>query len=145
MLASLERRIKILIVDDNPLLVDLIAEMLSDIGNITVHTASDGIQGLELFDALHPDCMIIDVKMPGLNGYQLVRAIRGDPASEGMPMIILTAMTQDQDLFAGLAAGADHYLVKPVKPDVLMAAIQSALALSVQDRQNRLRDLTQET
>ena len=136
--------LRILVVDDNPLLLDLIQEMLKDIGNMLVFTAADGVQGLEQFEAVRPDCMVIDVNMPGLNGYQLVRAIRGDPDSAGMPLIILTAMAQDNQQFAGFAAGVDQYLIKPVTLDVLAAAIQSALAHGEAEREQRWRNLADE-
>src|SRR5215469_930293 len=135
---------KVLIVDDSPLLLDLLTEMLLEMGNILVFTASDGIQALEQFENVHPDCMVIDVKMPGLNGFQVVSALRGDPASAGMPLIILTALTQDKERFVGMASGADQYLVKPVTPQVLFAAIRKALDSTAEERKQRLDRLVEE-
>jgi DNA-binding response OmpR family regulator len=135
---------KVLIVDDSPLLLDLLTEMLIEMGNILVFTASDGIQALEQYEIVHPDCMVIDVKMPGLNGFQVVSALRGDPSSVGMPLIILTALTQDKERFVGMASGADQYLVKPVTPQVLFAAIQKALASTAEERKQRLDRLMEE-
>jgi len=135
---------KVLIVDDSPLLLDLLTEMLLEMGNILVFTASDGIQALEQFENVRPDCMVIDVKMPGLNGFQVVSALRGDPASAGMPLIILTALTQDKERFVGMASGADQYLVKPVTPQVLFAAIRKALDSTAEERKQRLDRLMEE-
>lgn len=135
----------VLLVDDNPLLLDLITEMLSEAQAITVFQATDGIQGLERCIELHPDCLVIDVKMPGLDGYQLVRALRGDPTTAGIPLVMLTAMAQDHNRFAGMASGADQYLVKPVTIDVLLHAIEVALAQSDTERANQLQNLVEGT
>lgn len=131
----------VLVVDDNPRLLAFISDALYELGNYIVATARDGIQGLELCFALRPDCMVIDVRMPGLDGFQLVRALRGDPASASTPLIILTAMAQDSQRLAGLLAGVDQYLVKPVDPLELVAAIQQAIALGDQARWQRMQAL----
>lgn len=133
----------VLVVDDNPRLLAFISDTLRELGNYTVVTARDGEQGLELHFALRPACMVIDVRMPGIDGFQLVRALRGDPASASTPLIILTAMAQDSQRLAGLLAGVDQYLVKPVEPLDLVAAIQQAIALGDDDRRRRMRALAE--
>src|SRR5215471_7547682 len=100
-----DNRYTVLIVDDDPDLLQLLTDGLELLGNFTVIPAEDGIQGLELFFDAHPDCVIIDVVMPGLDGYQLVRALRGDPESASTPLIMLTALAQDKNRFVGLAFG----------------------------------------
>jgi DNA-binding response OmpR family regulator len=90
---------------------------------------------------MRPDCVIIDIMMPGLDGYQLVKALRGDPDSARTPLIFLTALAQERDRFAGLAAGIDQYLVKPVKPQELVAAVKQALGVSDEERSRRQRAL----
>src|ERR1051326_6436284 len=106
----------VLIVDDNPLLLQFMQDALQELGDFNVVTATNGIDGLEQYYLIHPACVVIDVKMPGLNGYQLVRALRGDPETSQTPLILLTALAQDMEQLAGLAAGADQYLRKPVEP-----------------------------
>ena len=135
---------KVLIVDDNPNLLSIITDSLLELGDFQVVTAADGAEGLATFYAEHPDCMVIDVKMPGLDGYQLVRAIRGDPETAGTPLVILTALMQDSNRFAGMAAGVDCYLTKPVKPQDLVAAIQQAIVRSEAERRQQLRMLAEE-
>jgi CheY-like chemotaxis protein len=135
---------KVLIVDDNPHLLSVITDSLLELGDFTVVTAADGAEGLRRFYEERPDCVVIDVKMPQLNGYQLVKALRGDPETAGTPLIILTAMAQDLDRVAGIAAGADHYFVKPVKPQDLVQGIQHAITLSDADRRRRLQALIDE-
>ena len=131
----------VLLVDDNEELLDLLARSLQHIGHFTVVRAADGATGLELAFATHPACIVIDVVMPGLDGYQLVRALRGDPASAHIPIIMLTAMAQDENRLGGLLVGADRYLVKPVKIQELIAAISAAIALSEDERVRRMREL----
>jgi CheY-like chemotaxis protein len=124
----------ILLVDDNPHLLKLMTLGLPDLGNYTVETAEDGIEGLTKCLELHPDCMVIDVMMPGLDGYQLVRTLRGDPETAGTPLILLTARVQDRDQFEGLASGADRYLCKPVMPSELSVAIADAIRVGAAER-----------
>ncbi len=131
----------VLIVEDNVELLDILSRALRRIGHFNVVGASDGVTGLEQYYVVHPNCMVIDVKMPGLDGYQLVRALRGDPTTAATPLIILTAMTQDKERFAGLAAGADLYLLKPITPQDLAAAIHRAILISEQERQHQLQTL----
>jgi CheY-like chemotaxis protein len=124
----------VLLVEDNQLLREMLLMVLPSLGGFPVVGAPDGDSGLEQCYALHPACVVIDVVMPGLNGYQLVRALRGDAETASIPLIILTALAHEQEQFAGLAAGADQYLLKPVKPQELVAAIQRAIALSEAER-----------
>src|SRR5262245_46269686 len=109
-----DQRYTVLVVDDDPDLLQSLTDGLELLGNFNVVNARNGEQGLERFYETRPDCMIIDVKMPGLDGYQLVRVLRGDPDSASTPLIILTALAQEQNQFAGLALGADEFLVKLV-------------------------------
>lgn len=134
----------VLIVDDNRELLDLITESLTLLGDYTVLTADNGADGLARAVETRPDCMVIDIKMPGLDGYQLVRALRGDPATAALPLVILTALTQDHYRFAGLLAGADQYLTKPITPPDLVAAIQGAIRLSEAERARRMDALLDE-
>lgn len=141
MAAWSDTRYTILLVDDNPALLKALTISLEALGNFTVVGATDGVEGLEQFYIVRPHCMVIDIKMPGLDGYQLVKALRGDPETWDTPLVVLTALAQDRDRFAGVAAGADAYLVKPVKPQDLAAAIHQAIATSAVERTRRMRDL----
>lgn len=134
----------VLVVDDNPRLLAFIADALQELGDFRVVTAADGVRGLELYYEVQPDCMVIDVKMPGLDGYQLIRALRGDPTSAVTALIILSAMNQDKDYLAGMLSGADQYLLKPVGPLDLVAAISRAVAISANERRQRMRALAED-
>jgi two-component system alkaline phosphatase synthesis response regulator PhoP len=142
--AAYEEAYTVLIVDDNPLLLDFMQDTLQELGDFTVVTATNGIDGLEQYYQIHPACVVIDIKMPGLNGYQLVRALRGDPETTQTPLILLTALAQDIEQLAGLAAGADQYLRKPIEPMELVQAIYHAIQISNEDRHQRFRTLAEE-
>src|SRR5262249_2519569 len=128
----------VLLVDDNVELLELLARSLQHIGHFNVVRAPDGVSGLEQAVALHPACIVVDVVMPGLDGFQVVRALRGDPATAGIPIVMLTALAQNHDQLAGMIAGADRYLVKPVKLLDLIAAIRESLVLGDAERRRRL-------
>jgi len=136
-------QIRVLIVDDSPILLETLAFALSMRGFL-VETAADGIIGLERAIAMQPSCIVIDVKMPGLNGLQLMRVLRGDPQTEQIPMIILSAMVQENDQTVGMLSGADQYLTKPTHPQELEEAIHRAIALDAEARAARMQDLAEE-
>jgi len=134
---------KVLVIDDNPTIVELIKYAVNLQGAYNVVVAYDGVQGLERVYADHPDCVIIDVKMPRMDGYQLVRCLRGDPRTVNTPLIILSAMTREEDQMIGLLSGVDEYLTKPFKPSALNAAIERVLRLTPAERQRRMDYLVQ--
>ncbi len=131
----------VLVIDDNSDLLASLQFALNLLGKMNVETATNGDEGLEKIMTLHPDCAVIDVKMAGLNGYQLIRAIRGDPSTSSIPLIILSALVQEKDQQIGLLSGADRYLTKPIKPQTLIAAINDTLQESSADREDRMRIL----
>ncbi|MBA3825441.1 MAG: response regulator [Ktedonobacterales bacterium] len=134
----------VLLVEDDADLRSILLQSLPYFGQFAVVGAADGIAGLEQCLEMHPDCLIIDVKMPGLDGYQLVRALRGDPQTESIPLIILTALAQDQDRFTGLAAGADRFLQKPIKPQELARIVEDVLRIDAIERAQHYAGLAQQ-
>lgn len=134
----------VLIVDDDPDLLQALTDGLELLGNYRVVSATDGMQALERFYETRPDCAIVDVKMPGLDGYQLVRALRGDAETAATPLIILSALAQEQNQFAGLALGADEYLVKLASIYDVVAAVQRVIALSASERQQQMQALLEQ-
>lgn len=139
-----ENYLRVLVVDDDKRMVAVMAESLTVLGGYTVQVAHNGIEALQQLEEFHPDCCVIDVKMPGLNGVNLVQAIRGDPATVDIPLIIVSALAQDMDRFTGIAAGADQYLIKPVRPADLVRAVNKSLALTVDERNRRFIALGQQ-
>ncbi len=134
---------KVLVIDDNPTIVELIKYAVRLQGDYQVSVAYDGVQGLERILAEHPDCVIIDVKMPKMDGYKLLRCLRGDTGTADIPLILLSAMTREEDQLTGLLSGADEYLTKPFKPNALNAAIDRVLRLTPEERQLRTHTLAQ--
>jgi DNA-binding response OmpR family regulator len=132
---------KILVIDDNPTIVELIRHAVNMQGKYSVVVAYDGVQGLERFHAEHPDCVIVDVRMPRMDGYQVVRCIRGDTSSAHTPLIILSAMIEEDDQLTGLLSGVDEYLAKPFKPSVLCATLERVMQITPEERVSRIERL----
>lgn len=131
----------VLLVEDDHDLRSLLVQSLPYFGQFEVIGVESGVEGLEQSLKLLPDCIIIDVKIPGIDGYQLVQALRGDKTSAAIPLIILTALAEDQARFVGLASGADRFLQKPVKPQALTEVIQEVLQIDNQLRIIQYNDL----
>lgn len=134
-------RKKVLVIDDNPTIVELIRHAVGLQGKYQVVVAYDGVQGLQRFNEERPDCVIVDVKMPKMDGYQVVRCIRGDQASANTPLIILSAMLEEDDKLTGLLSGVDEYLAKPFKPSVLCATLERVMEITPQEREERIKAL----
>lgn len=136
---------RVLIIDDDPALIAALSDGLELLGGYEVAVATDGASGIERFFEIKPDCVVVDVRMPRVNGYQFVRALRGDPTTAGTPIIVLSALVQDRDQLAGYLAGADAYLLKPVKLDDLLDTIDNAIHLTAEERLQRARLLADDT
>jgi two-component system alkaline phosphatase synthesis response regulator PhoP len=121
----------VLIVDDEQhirLLIEQTLEELEDEG-VELLTAPDGEVALDAVANQHPDLVFLDVTMPRMNGLDVCRAIKSDPATAGTTVLLLTAKGQAYDREAGLAAGADDYLTKPFDPDDLLRRARTILGL----------------
>jgi diguanylate cyclase (GGDEF)-like protein len=115
---------KILIVDDSPTIRAAIAAAVQAMGLEPVEAAS-GEQGVELFNAERPTLVLLDVNMPGIDGYETARRLRTALPDEWTPIIFLSASEDDQDLQRAIESGGDDYLVKPVSLVVLSAKIRA--------------------
>lgn len=113
---------KILVVDDSPTERFFVTDLLTKNG-YQVITAENGEEGIAKAKAELPDLVIMDVVMPGLNGYQATRTLTRDEATKNIPVIVCTSKGQETDKIWGLRQGAMDYLVKPVKPEELLQKI----------------------
>jgi DNA-binding response OmpR family regulator len=117
------KSINVLIVEDHQALAQTIADHL-EMAGITVDFAADGITGLHLAVSNSYDAVILDVMLPGINGFEICEKIRKEAKSD-VPIIMLTARDQIADKLQGFNNGADDYLAKPFNPDELIARLQS--------------------
>jgi DNA-binding response OmpR family regulator len=116
----------ILVVDDEPSIVELVRFTLED-ADLRVVEASDGAEALVLARRVKPDLVLLDVQMPRLDGLEVCRQLRREPAFARTPIIMLTAAGQQADRARGLGAGADEYLTKPFSPLALLALVEALL------------------
>lgn len=114
---------KILVCDDERHIVRLIQVNLERQGYQVV-TAYDGKEGLEKIQAEKPQLVVLDVMMPYMDGFEVLKNLRRDPATENLPVIMLTAKAQDKDVFEGYHYGADMYLTKPFNPMELISFVK---------------------
>ena len=116
----------VLIADDDPDLRTLVTYRLEKSGYAVI-AASDGAEAEQLAVDRLPALCVLDVMMPKLDGYELTRRLRANEATSRIPVILLTARSQEQDVRQGFDAGADDYIRKPFSPDELRARVQVVL------------------
>ena len=125
---------KILVVDDTPLNVKMLADLLTFKGYQAL-TAASGAEALAKIDAEQPDLVLLDVMMPGMNGYEVCQKIRANPATAMLPVVMVTALDPAQERVKGIEAGADDFLSKPINQPELLARVKSLLHVkSLQDQ-----------
>lgn len=117
---------KVLIIEDELTLADNLASKLRGEG-FSVITSPDGEDGLEKVRAEHPDLIVLDIMLPGLDGLTLCRMVQRDPATAHIPIIMLTARSMEVDKIVGLESGADDYLVKPVALGEFLARVRAVM------------------
>ncbi|HWG56650.1 MAG TPA: response regulator [Gaiellaceae bacterium] len=121
-----ETRPLVLVADDDELIRELVQFRLERSGYDVV-VAADGEEALRLAAERTPDLAVLDVMMPRVNGYDVVRRLRADAATRGVKVILLTARAREADVAQGFEAGADDYLTKPFSPQELRARVGAVL------------------
>ena len=116
----------ILIVEDEPAIAELLAVNLRHAGHCPI-VAGSAEEALRLIRDVLPDVMLVDWMLPGMSGVALLRELRQGARTRGIPMILLTARSEETDTIAGLDAGADDYITKPFSPKELLARIRAVL------------------
>ena len=118
----------VLIIDDSPTETHVFKNMLTS-NNIEVSVASNGEEGIEKAIEIKPDCILMDVVMPGKNGFQATRDLSRNPVTASIPVIIITTKDQETDKIWGMRQGARDYIVKPAEERDLIERINKVLAL----------------
>ncbi|MBD3272167.1 MAG: response regulator [Elusimicrobia bacterium] len=103
---------KVLIIDDDSLIVDLLREKLS-LEGFDIYSAHDGLSGLECMINESPDVILLDIMMPGLDGFEVCKKLKQSPSTSSMPVIFISACDTQEDIDRAFALGADDYIVKP--------------------------------
>jgi two-component system cell cycle response regulator len=120
---------QILVIDDSQPIHTLIAALLKDEG-VELHCADNGQYGITLATSLHPDLILLDVEMPGLNGFETCKRLRADPAMADVPIIFLTGVSELAEKVRGLELGAADYVTKPFNSKELLARVRASLRTS---------------
>ena len=119
--------VEILIVEDEPTIRTVLELALLGEGYVHVSSVGRGDEALALARSRRPDLVLLDVMLPGLDGFAIARAIRADPALEATRILMLTARTENEDIVRGLESGADDYVTKPFDRAVLLARVAAVL------------------
>ncbi|MEA2931987.1 MAG: hypothetical protein QOI56_772 [Actinomycetota bacterium] len=115
-----------LVIDDDPVILELL-RVNFEIEGFDVVCARDGNEGLAMAQELHPDVVISDIMMPRRDGLQLLSDLKGDPRTEGLPVILLSAKAQKSEVQHGLDLGADDYITKPFDPIQLIDRLNAVM------------------
>ena len=126
---------KIVMIEDEEEMVRLLKIELSSEG-YDVSTAYGGKVGLELIQQTKPVLVILDVMLPEMDGFDLLKKIKTDPATKDIPVFMLTAKGLDEDIQRGLSLGADDYISKPFHPDLLLKRIKNFLDFTGRNKRN---------
>ena len=117
---------KVLVIEDDPSALRFIEYTLGQEG-YQVLTATDGTRGIRKAQSEEPDLIILDVMLPGLDGFEICCRLREDPKTAGLPILMLSAKAQEIDKMTGLKVGADDYLAKPADPSEVVDRIKKLL------------------
>lgn len=117
---------RVLAVDDSPTILEMIQAILVA-GGYEVITATDGQEALNVARSEAPDLILLDVMLPKLDGYRVCRLLKFDQKFKSIPIIMLTAKSEEQSVVTGIRTGADQYLTKPIEPERLLSAVAEEL------------------
>ena len=117
----------VLVVDDDPVIQGLL-RVNFEMEGYEVVVAGDGVEGLERARSEQPDVVILDVMMPRMDGLEVARALKADPATATIPILLLSAKAQEVDVRAGGATGADAYVTKPFDPLELLKRVEALIS-----------------
>lgn len=131
---------RVLIVDDNAMNI-VIAEIVLLAENFEVETAADGLEAMRLVPLFRPDLILMDIQMPGMDGLEVTRALKGDPSTRHIRIAAFTAFAMRGDEAKMRAAGCDAYLSKPINVKTFSAQVRACLEASSDDKPGLLTDV----
>ncbi len=120
------QKTKILLIEDEEDIASMI-KLQAELAGYKVHVESDGLNGLMAVEKEHPDVIVLDIMLPGLNGLDVCRKIRSNPDFASIPIVIISAKSEELDVVLGLELGADDYVSKPFSLKVLFSRIKAVL------------------
>jgi len=119
---------KVLIVEDNPQSLELLEVYMEDLQpEVTVLSASNGIEALDLVNEHHPDLILLDIMMPKMSGFEVCRHLKGNPETRDILVVMITALSETGDIERATESGADDYLTKPVDRTALVNLVRTML------------------
>jgi two-component system OmpR family response regulator/two-component system alkaline phosphatase synthesis response regulator PhoP len=131
---------KILVVDDEAAIAELISFNLSKAG-YEVYVAGDGPSAMHAIQEQSPDLVVLDIMLPGMDGFEVCRQIRSNPITSHIPILFLTARREEVDRIVGLELGADDYVTKPFSPRELMARVKAILRRTIRTSKDPANDV----
>ncbi len=117
---------RVLVVEDSPAQREMISGLLKESG-LEVSSVSDGVEALEAIQGQRPDLVVLDIVMPRMNGYEVCRRLKADPATQAMPIVMCSSKGEEFDRYWGIRQGADAYIAKPFQPQELVGTIKQLL------------------
>jgi len=120
------KRETIVAIEDEPDLLEVVRYNLAREG-YEVLSAEDGLEGLDVIEKSHPDLVLLDLMLPGMDGVEICRRVKFDPETRSIPVIIVSAKGEESDVVLGLEMGADDYVAKPFSPRELVARVKAVL------------------
>ena len=124
----------VLYVEDNSANMKLVAQIISRYPDIHLLTAANGVSGIEIARASRPDVILMDIKLPGINGFEVLRILRLDAATANIPVLAISANAMNLDVERGLKAGFFNYITKPISVSGFMEALESAMEFAENNR-----------
>ncbi len=119
---------RILCIDDNRRNLSILQELLED--DFELDCAPSGEDGLNSLKEARPELILLDVMMPGVDGYEVCKQVKADPETSEIPIVLVSALSRSEDRELGFAAGADAYLSKPFDPDVLLDLVENYVSVA---------------
>ncbi len=126
---------RILLIEDEEDIAALV-KLQAELSGYKLHVEVDGINGFRAIEREKPDLVVLDLMLPGLNGYDLCRKIKATPDLRNIPIIILSAKSEELDVLLGLELGADDYVAKPFSPKILISRIRAVLRRGKENEKN---------